>query len=284
MKSSIEKRIIICPKCSSNHLLFEKNNLKCLKCKARYTVANNQILFDPLIPDQLNDPLSRIKLFCKKYPSFYYFLVGLISPVYFDGFHLKRFIRKNINDDNIIGINLGSGNSNLSDRIINIDFVAYKNVDVVCRSEKLPIKSGSVDVAINLALLEHVPQPEKTVAEIFRVLKKGGKVYCFFPFIQGFHASPFDYQRRTAEGVKELYYRFKLIELRPGEGPTSGFLWIFQEYIAIVLSFGFKPLYLFFYFAIMLVTFPLKFLDILLIHNRFSKRIAGGFIYVGEKG
>jgi SAM-dependent methyltransferase len=164
-----------------------------------------------------------------------------------------------------------------------MDFIAYKNVDVVCRSERLPLKTGSVDIVINLALLEHVAQPEKIVSEIYRVLKKGGKVYCFFPFIQGFHASPYDYQRRTIEGVKELYRNFKVIELKLGEGPTSGFLWIFQEYIAILLSFGFKPLYFLLYLILMLVTFPLKFLDIALIHNQLSKNIAGGFIYVGEK-
>jgi hypothetical protein len=108
-------------------------------------------------------------------------------------------------------------------------------------------------------------------------------IYSYIPFIQGFHASPYDFYRVTVEGIRELFKDFKEIEVKPGSGPTSGFLWVLQEWLAMVLSFGIKPLYYVLLFLIMLATFPLKFLDVLLIHHPKAKNIASGFIFMGEK-
>lgn len=76
---------------------------------------------------------------------------------------------------------------------------------------------------------------------------------------------------------------FREEEIIVGGGPTSGFLWIFQEWIAILLSFGSKRLYMVIYFLAMLLTFPLKFLDIILKYHPMAKNISPGFIYIGKK-
>jgi ubiquinone/menaquinone biosynthesis C-methylase UbiE len=66
-------------------------------------------------------------------------------------------------------------------------------VDIVCDIENLPFKNNSIDVVFNIAVLEHVKNPENVVGEIFRILKADGIVVSFFPFIQAFHASPYDF-------------------------------------------------------------------------------------------
>jgi SAM-dependent methyltransferase len=167
--------------------------------------------------------------------------------------------------------------------MINIDLYDYPNVDLVCDISQLPFKNNSIDLIISIAVLEHVPDPKIIVEEIARVLKPGGKIYIYIPFIQGFHASPYDYQRYTISGIKHLFNDFDVMEARCGSGPSSGFLWIFQEWLAILLSFGIKPLYRLLHILVMLLTFPVKFLDILFIHHPFAMNIASAFTIIAKK-
>lgn len=66
------------------------------------------------------------------------------------------------------------------EKAIGIDIVSqpqtYGNIEVVQADlqKKLPLQSNSADTITMLAVLEHLPEPEKAVAEAFRVLKPGG--------------------------------------------------------------------------------------------------------------
>ena len=121
----------------------------------------------------------------------------------------------------------------------------------------LPFLDNSIDVVFNSAVLEHVPNPKKVIDEIYRVLKPNGVIFTAFPFMQGFHASPYDL--RVTEGIKVLHQNFELLEVKPFGGPTSGMLWILQEWIAILFSFVIK-LHMLIYLIIMVTTAPIKFL------------------------
>lgn len=231
--------------------------------------------------EKVSDSLDKIKTLFKNFNAVYYFLIYVVSPVYPSMmFRLKKFL-KNTSDDSVI-LNLGSGNSHYGNQIINVDLLPYEHVDVVCDLSRLPFKDQSVDAIVNIAVLEHVPYPEKAIAEMHRVLKKNGKIFSFIPFIQGFHASPYDFQRFTFEGMKIQFQEFTILHIYP-EGPTSGLLWIVQEWFALVFSFGIKPLHNIIYLVIMGLTFPFKFLDVILIHFPMAKNISTGFTLVGEK-
>jgi SAM-dependent methyltransferase len=136
---------------------------------------------------------------------------------------------------------------------------------------------------MNIAVLEHVPNPSKVINEIYRVLKPGGIVFSVIPFMQPFHASPFDYQRFTLTGIKELHGRFEIIESGVFSGPVSGFLWVFQEFIASVLSFGIPFLRNILTILIMAITWPIKFLDILFIYLPTASNLASNFYVLGKK-
>lgn len=48
-------------------------------------------------------------------------------------------------------------------------------------AQKLSFKSNSFDICICYDVIEHVPQPDTTLKEIYRVLKLGGMLYIRFP-------------------------------------------------------------------------------------------------------
>jgi SAM-dependent methyltransferase len=281
---------LICPECKKDYFRHNNNEVQCLECGKVILTQNGKYNFEQYQVSKIEDSLDKIKYLLKKFGKLYSFLIWLISPVLATG-HLNKFLKtyfQKINNEAII-INIGSGNSDISKFVSNLDIIPYNNVDIICDVTNLPFKNDSVDLIINMALLEHIPNQQDVINEIHRVLKpvdasgRGGVIYSYVPFIQGFHASPSDFYRLTIEGTKEIFKKFTLKEIRLGSGPTSGFLWILQEWLAIILSFGIKPLYYALLFLIMLVTFPLKFLDVLLIHHPKAKNIASGFIFIGEK-
>ena len=68
----------------------------------------------------------------------------------------------------------------------------------------LPFSDESFDTAVSFQVLEHVPQPERMLAEISRVLKPGGVLVLTAPHIWGIHEEPQDYYRFTPYGLRYL--------------------------------------------------------------------------------
>lgn len=74
--------------------------------------------------------------------------------------------------------------------------------DIFADGAHLPISSASFDGVICLEVLEHVPDPSIVVAEIARVLKRGGRAWLSMPFLYPLHDAPFDFQRYTEYGLR----------------------------------------------------------------------------------
>jgi SAM-dependent methyltransferase len=135
-------------------------------------------------------------------------------------------------------LDLGSGTRSRADHIINLEIEAIPNVDVVADGHYLPFKSAVFDAVILEAVLEHVKDPKRVISEVRRILRPSGYICVAVPFMQGYHASPTDYQRYTIWGLDELLSDFENIESGSCVGPTSALHWIFREYVGILLSFG----------------------------------------------
>jgi len=64
-------------------------------------------------------------------------------------------------------------------------------------AQRLPLRSGSVDFLYTVAVLEHIPRPERSLAEIARILAPGGTAYlapawnCRTWAAQGLHVRPY---------------------------------------------------------------------------------------------
>ena len=194
---------------------------------------------------------------------------------------VKRVIRKLGPSARIL--DLGSGVDRRTPKTINLEIKATPHVDVVGDGHVLPFKDCVFDAVICEAVLEHVRGPNQVVAEIHRVVKAGGYVCAAVPFLQGFHASPHDYQRYTVPGFECLLSAFTKVEGGVCAGPTASLHWIFREYAGLFFSFGNLLLAKLISLIVGWITFPLVWLDYLLIWNRHALILASAVYLVGEK-
>ena len=268
---------------------IEKIN-KILNSNKDFRIQNNSYCF--LAGDRLpastsgEGLLAKIQEKCKQNGRLYNLLVNIFSPVFITSDFKKQIniLLTQYNSNDVI-LNLGSGPDILKTRkdIINVDIFAFDNVDIVADAEDLPIRDNSVDLVINRAMMEHVKNPEKVVACIHRILKANGEALIYIPFIQPFHAAPHDYCRWTLEGSRQLLSDFRTKKIRIGAGPTSGMLWVFQKWLAILLSFGSKYLHDIIFLSLMIITAPIKLLDIILVHFPNAEKISSGFFIIVRK-
>ena len=180
-------------------------------------------------------------------------------------------------------LDLGSGNDRRAPNVITLEIEANSNVDIVGDGHQLPFHDNVFDAIINEAVLEHVLEPKQIVDEIYRVLKPGGYVCAAVPFLQGFHASPHDYQRYTVPGFNHLFSAFIKIESGACAGPTASLHWIFREYVGLMLSFGNLLAAKIISLIIGWLTFPIILIDYILMINKHSHILASAVYFVGQK-
>ncbi|GAB4507064.1 MAG: methyltransferase domain-containing protein [Sulfuricaulis sp.] len=69
----------------------------------------------------------------------------------------------------------------------------YGKIDYVCDASRIPVPDGTFDVVLCTEMLEHVPEPQKVIAEFARILKSGGKLILTAPLGSGIHQEPYHY-------------------------------------------------------------------------------------------
>lgn len=180
-------------------------------------------------------------------------------------------------------LNLGSGRTNFGARVVNLDIGPFTHVDVVAVGERLPVQDASLDGVITQGVLEHVPDLRSTLAEIDRVLRPGGLVYHEAPFIQGYHASPNDFRRFTAVGMRELAPGYDVLEQGVAVGPSSAMMWVASEYLALLFSLGNETLLKIGRRGFPWLLSPLKLADVWLEGHPQADLIASAFYIVGKK-
>lgn len=99
----------------------------------------------------------------------------------------------------------------------------HLDIDYVGDVQKMPIADASFDSVVCLQVLEHVPNPQKAIAEIYRVLKPGGTAIVSVPFLLYLHNEPNDYWRYTKHSLRNLFTEagFEIVELQPLAGLLS---------------------------------------------------------------
>jgi SAM-dependent methyltransferase len=79
------------------------------------------------------------------------------------------------------------------------------------------VSTETYNVVLCTEVLEHVPQPEKVIVEVRRILKARGKFILSVPHLSRLHEEPYDFYRFTKHGLKFLLERngFSVLEIVP---------------------------------------------------------------------
>lgn len=95
----------------------------------------------------------------------------------------------------------------------------YLNLDFETRPSmfsdvtRAPLRNQGVDCIVCTEVLEHLPDPQVCVDEIFRLLRDDGVVFASTPFFYPVHADPYDFQRFTEDGLRLLFKEFRSVEI-----------------------------------------------------------------------
>lgn len=96
--------------------------------------------------------------------------------------------------------NLLLTNSNIT-KYIGLDIEnspLYKNsVDLLWNGITIPLENNSINTIIATEVFEHIPDLEKSLKEIYRVLQDNGLIFFTVPFLWPLHDIPYDEYRYT---------------------------------------------------------------------------------------
>lgn len=94
--------------------------------------------------------------------------------------------------------------------------------DVDFELGRLPVHDASIDIAVSLAVIEHLGKPDNFVSEIFRCLKPGGIVYLSTPNFmldwKNFYNDPTHVKPYTPVSLEELLRLNDFVETRTFPG------------------------------------------------------------------
>jgi SAM-dependent methyltransferase len=174
---------------------------------------------------------------------------------------------------------------NYIEQYVGIDVGTNPNADIIIQpGENLNYKNDYFDFIISSQVLEHVENVEQYMNECFRVLKKGGYVFLSTHGTWQYHASPYDFNRWTYIGLKNLLekHNFEVIEYIPILGQLAltsqlrlSFYNSFANMIGIIGKLLLAPISFIYQFKMML--------EDALTPKRVKKRDSAIFLFIAKK-
>jgi SAM-dependent methyltransferase len=96
---------------------------------------------------------------------------------------------------------------------IALDVRPGRGVQVLGDAQALGFADASFDTVLCTEVLEHLPEPQRAVDEMWRVLRPGGQLLLTTRFLFPIHDAPHDYFRFTKYGLRYLLRRFGEVEI-----------------------------------------------------------------------
>ena len=109
--------------------------------------------------------------------------------------------------DRYLGLEYPAACDNLNPEIWAILKRISTIVDVWGDGGRLPFADRCVDTVLLSEVMEHVPEPQRILDEVQRVLRPGGRALVTVPFIAPLHQLPYDFYRYTHEGLRSMFER-----------------------------------------------------------------------------
>lgn len=99
----------------------------------------------------------------------------------------KNYILENSNVKSYIGLDIENA----------LEYDANVKPDFTWDGTKMPFRDAHFACAFGTEVLEHCPEPEVVLKEVYRVLKPGGVFFFTVPFLWNLHETPNDEYRYT---------------------------------------------------------------------------------------
>jgi SAM-dependent methyltransferase len=124
-------------------------------------------------------------------------------------------------------------------------------IDIFAPAYNIPVENETFDCTLCTAVLEHLEEPDKAIAECSRILKMDGIAIYAAPFIWNLHEEPRDFFRFSKYGLTYLFEKngFQILELKALSGfwvtfaaALTVYLWKFRRKKGWVTVF--KPLFM----------------------------------------
>lgn len=120
-----------------------------------------------------------------------------------------------------LAVNVGSQGTRVWPEVLNLDTEPGETVDLLGDAHNLPLADASVRVAVSTSVFEHLREPQRAAAELFRILEPGGVLYLEVPWLYELHGCPMDFTRWTLPGLRQLLSAFELEADGPIGGPAT---------------------------------------------------------------
>ena len=91
------------------------------------------------------------------------------------------------------------------EKFTSIELVDFSFSRIDFEKDALPFADASVDTVLCMNTLEHVYNYRFLTAQMYRVLKKDGKLIGFVPFLINYHPDPHDFFRYTKESLTKIF-------------------------------------------------------------------------------
>jgi SAM-dependent methyltransferase len=131
---------------------------------------------------------------------------------------LDAFLRQHATTGKVLNVGAGKAGGNyleLFPNQVSVDIDPQRQPDVIGDIRALPFGEGAFDTIICTEVLEHVPEPEKAVNELYRVLSKNGTLVLTTRFVYPLHDAPHDYYRYTKYSLERLFNRWAKVSITP---------------------------------------------------------------------
>ena len=122
-----------------------------------------------------------------------------------------------------------------SDSYEAMDILDREGITYVQDLQKTSLPDASFDSIFCSQVLHHLPEPERALAEMHRILRPGGKLLLSVPHLSWLHNEPHDYYRFTRQGIAHLLEK---TGLRAESIEPAGGLLCFQGYILSAMLLG----------------------------------------------
>jgi SAM-dependent methyltransferase len=128
---------------------------------------------------------------------------------------LDRFVEEHASRERTLDIGAQNGPyAAFFPNRVSLDIRRGRGVQVMGDVQALGIAGSTFDVVLCTEVLEHVPEPQRAIDEMYRVLKPGGMLLLTTRFLFPIHDAPHDYFRFTKYGLRHLLRGFEILELR----------------------------------------------------------------------